>query len=314
MLTAAFATLTRYATWWLAGGVLVGLAAPPLAELMRPLLVPIIFANLILALLRLEFADILSYLRRPVLIGLFVFVSLIVCPVVMWLVAGWLGLPAGLAMGLILMTAAPPITSAPSFALIMGLDAAFSIACVVVAHMLVPLTLPVMALWLLDLQLDISLAEFMGRLAVLIGTSFAIAAALKRWVLPPARLRRAMSTIDALAVICLVIFAIAIMDGVTAFFIERPGLMLLTVIAAFAANAALQFAGAALFLKPGRQVAFTAGHMLGNCNMGLILAVLADRADFSVIAFFALAQLPMYMLPLIAVPAYRRLMPAETDQ
>ena len=62
-----------------------------------------------------------------------------------------------------------------------------------------------------------------------------------------------------------------------------------------------------LFLGPGRQIAFTAGHMLGNCNMGLILAVLADRAPFEVIAFFALAQLPMYMLPLAAVPLYRRL-------
>lgn len=307
MLTAALATLTRHATWWLAGGVLVGLAVPPLAELMRPLLVPIIFANLILALLRLDFADILGYLRRPVLIGIFVAISLIACPIAMWGVTAWLGLPAGLAMGLVLMTAAPPITSAPSFALIMGLDAAFSVACVVVSHILVPLTLPIMALWLLDLELDISLPEFMGRLAVLVGASFAIAWALKRWALPPARLRRAMTTIDALAVVCLVSFAIAIMDGVTAFLIDQPRLLLLTIAAAFAANAALQVLGAAVFLRGGRRIAFTAGHMLGNCNMGLILAVLADRADFAVIAFFALAQLPMYMLPLVAVPIYKRL-------
>ena len=307
MLTAALAHLARYATWWLAGGVLIGLAAPPLAELLRPLLVPIIFANLILALLRLQFADILGYLRRPVLIGLFVAVSLIACPVVMWLVTGWIGLPAGLAVGLILMAAAPPITSAPSFALIMGLDAAFSIACVVVSHVLVPLTLPVMALWLLDLELDISTGEFMGRLAAMIGGSFAIAWALKRWLVTPAVLARHLRSIDGIAVLCLVVFAIAIMDGVSAFLLSRPDFIALTVLCAFAANALLQAAGAGLFLGSGRRIGFTAGHMLGNCNMGLVLAVLADRAEFEVIVFFALAQLPMYMLPLVAVPLYRRL-------
>ena len=98
------------------------------------------------------------------------------------------------------------------------------------------------------------------------------------------------------------------MDGVTDFLFAKPALVALTVVCAFAANALLQLLGAGLFLKSGRQIGFTAGHMLGNCNMGLIIAVLADRADFAVIAFFALAQLPMYMLPLVAVPAYKRLL------
>ena len=69
---------------------------------------------------------------------------------------------------------------------------------------------------------------------------------------------------------------------------------------------ALQVLGAVAFLPAGRQVAFTAGHMAGNCNMALILAVLADSAQQEVVIFFALAQLPMYMLPLLANRIYRR--------
>jgi BASS family bile acid:Na+ symporter len=42
--------------------------------------------------------------------------------------------------------------------------------------------------------------------------------------------------------------------------------------------------------------------------MALILAVLANRAEMEVIIFFALAQLPMYMLPVIATRIYRRLL------
>ncbi|MDP6346164.1 MAG: hypothetical protein QF491_21695, partial [Alphaproteobacteria bacterium] len=60
------------------------------------------------------------------------------------------------------------------------------------------------------------------------------------------------------------------------------------------------------FLASGRRLAFTAGHMAGNCNMGLVLAVLADRAAIELVVFFALAQLPMYMLPVIANRIYRR--------
>ncbi len=223
-------------------------------------------------------------------------------------VVGSLGLPAGLVAGLVLMAASAPIMSAPTFALILGLDAAFAIAVVVLNHVLLPFTLPFMALWLLDIELHISLLEFMGRLAFMIGGGFAIALAVKRWLVKPEQLQRHARHLDGLMVVCLVVIAISIMAGVTEFFLARPGFALLTIAAAFIANAGLQVLGALLFLPAGRQLAFTAGHMAGNCNMALILAVLADRADLEVAIFFALAQLPMYMLPLVANRIYQRLL------
>jgi BASS family bile acid:Na+ symporter len=109
-----------------------------------------------------------------------------------------------------------------------------------------------------------------------------------------------------LMVVGLGVIAIAIMAGVTDFFFVRPDYVLLTIAAAFVANAGLQVVGALVFLPAGRKIAFTAGHMAGNCNMALILAVLADRAEMEVVIFFALAQLPMYMLPVVANKVYRR--------
>jgi len=309
--------LARYAPRFLAVGVLLGLAVPPLAEFMRPALTPVIFLNLVLALLRLDFSEVAAYLRRPLLLGGFTLFALVLSPLALWLLltplALWLlltplELPSGLLVGLVLMAAAPPITSAPAFALILRLDAAFAVAAVLVTHLLVPLTLPLLALWLLGIELDISLPEFMGRLAAMIGGSFALAYVLKRWLLSPSFLTARTAQIDGLAVLGLVTFAIAIMAGVTEFFFVRPGYVLLVVVAAFAANALLQVAGAAAFYRAGPMVAFTGGHMTGNCNMGLVLAVLADRAPIDVVVFFALAQLPMYMLPLLAMPVYRRLL------
>ena len=96
------------------------------------------------------------------------------------------------------------------------------------------------------------------------------------------------------------------MAGVTDYFFARPGFVLLVIAAAFAANAGLQVLGTLVFLPAGRRLAFTAGHMAGNCNMALVLAVLADKAQTEVVIFFALAQLPMYMLPVAAKRIYRR--------
>ncbi len=298
--------LARHATKFLAFGVLTGLLLPPLSDFMRPALAPAIFVSLVLALLRLDFGDVLGQIRKPGLLALFTAFGLFLCPVLMAIIVDGIGLPEGLGIGLVLMAASAPIMSAPTFALILGLDAAFAIAVVVLNHVLLPFTLPVMALWLLGLELQISLLEFMGRLALMIGGGFAIAIVIKRWLMGPEQLHRHAGHIDGLMVVCLVVIAVAIMAGVTEYFFARPNFVLLTIAAAFIANAALQVFGALVFLPAGRRRAFTAGHMAGNCNMALILAVLADKAQIEVVIFFALAQLPMYMLPVVANRIYRR--------
>jgi BASS family bile acid:Na+ symporter len=298
--------LARHATKFLAIGVMVGLLLPPLADLMRPALAPAIFINLTLALIRLDFGDVTAFLRRPGLLLVFTGFALFVSPIVMAGAVWALGLPGGLAAALVLMAASAPIASAPTFALILGLDAAFAIAVVVLAHIMLPFTLPIMALWLLGLELQIGLVEFMGRLAFMIGGGFALAIIVKRWLLTPAAKERHAAHLDGLMVVGLMVIGIAIMAGVTAFFFARPGFVFLTIAAAFVANASLQALGSLIFLPAGRRLAFTAGHMAGNCNMALILAVLADRAPMEVVIFFALAQLPMYMLPIVANRVYRR--------
>jgi BASS family bile acid:Na+ symporter len=300
--------LARYATRALALGVLIGLALPPLAELFRPTLAPVIFINMILVLLRLDFSAVFRVFRQPFRLLAVIALLLVASPMAMALALGPIGLPAGLVLGLVLMAAAPPINSAPAFALILGLDAAFAVAVVISAHILVPFTLPLTAQWLLDLDLQISPLELMARLAGFIGGALAVTFVLKRWVLSAAFLQANAKRIDGAAVFGLVVFAIGIMAGVTDVAIARPGYVITVLVAAFIANAGLQALGAGIAWRLGRQRAFTVGHMAGNCNMGLILAVLADRAPLDTVVFFALAQVPMYMLPTIAVPLYRRLL------
>jgi BASS family bile acid:Na+ symporter len=116
--------------------------------------------------------------------------------------------------------------------------------------------------------------------------------------------------LDGVSVATLVLFALAIMDGVTAVALARPGYVVLVTLAAFCANIALQCLGTLAALRLGMRSAITVGLMTGNCNMGLVMVALADKADFDVIVFFAMAQIPMYMLPALLQPIYRRLLAA----
>ena len=47
--------------------------------------------------------------------------------------------------------------------------------------------------------------------------------------------------------------------------------------------------------------------LTGNCNMGLVMVALADKAEFDMVVFFAMGQLPMYMLPGLLYPVYKKL-------
>ncbi len=305
--------LAKHAVACLAGGVLLGLVLPDLAALLRPALAPIVIFNLTGALLRLNFGEVAQFSKRPFLLISATTFALIASPLLMWLVLSPGYLPLGLSAALILMAAAPPITTAPAFALILGLDAAFAVFIVIACHLLTPLTLPLLAASLLGIELEISLIDLMLRLALLIGGSLALTAVLKKTLFKPAVVARHGRRIEGASVFGLILFAIAIMHGVPEMMLARPGFAALTILVAFIANAGLQAAGSLVFWWSGRRIALTVGHMAGNCNMGLILAVLGSGAPPEIVLFFALAQLPMYMLPSLALPLYRRLVDAKAN-
>ena len=302
-----FDFLGQHATLFLAGGVLLGLLLPPLAALARPMLIPGLLIPLVIALLRLDWDALAAYARRPGLVALITVALLLASPALMWLVLKAFSLPPALVQGLTLMAAASPIVSCAAISLILGLDAALAVVVVVVTTALIPFSLPMVALWLLGLRLDINLHTFMLRLALMVGGAFAAALALRRLV-PRQKLQANARMLDGASVASLVMFALAIMDGVTAVALARPGYVVLVTVAAFVANVLLQAIGTLAALRLGMRSAITVGLMAGNCNMGLVMVALADKANFDVIVFFAMAQIPMYMLPALLSPVYRRLL------
>lgn len=297
----------------MAGGVLTGIALPALAALAKPLLVPALMIPLALALLRLDWGAIAQWARRPLLLAALLAWLLLASPVLIWALATplvALGFPPALREALILMAASSPIVSSVAIALAVGLDAGLAIVAVLAATALVPIVLPPVALALAGTTIELPLAAFMLRLALLVGGAYG-AAWLVRRLVPAAALAANAARLDGLAVVNLVVFAVAIMDGITALALERPGYVVAALGSAYAFNLALQVAGYLAFRRLGVRAALTAGLVSGNCNMGLVLVALQGRADFDVLAFFAIAQIPMYTLPALLERFYRRRLAAR---
>lgn len=294
----------------MAGGVLLGLAVPPLAALAKPLLVPTLLIPLTLALVRLDWSAIAAWRHRAGTMTLLIVWLLGVSPVLVWAITSAmlpLGFPEPLRQALVLMAASSPIVSSVAIALIVGLDATLAIVAVLLCTALVPLTLPPMAAALVGVTLKIGVGTFMLRLALLVGPAFAAAWLIRR-VVPPAKLAAQREALDGLTVINLLLFGLAIMDGVTAYAVQNPGYVALALAAAYAFNLVLQGAAYVAFGRLGRREALSAALVSGNCNMGLVLVALDGRASFEVTVFFALAQIPMYTLPALLARPYRRLL------
>ncbi len=296
--------LARHATTVLATGVFVGLMLPPLAAAMRPLLVPSVFVLLCAAFYRLDWGAVAGHVQRPILIAVVAVWLLGIMPIAMWLVVDALGVSPALASALVLMASAPPIISSMPFAQLLRLDVPLAAVAVFVGTLIVPITIPIMALNLLGLEIDIGSLELMLRLVLLAGGAVAVATTL-RVAVPAARREPVGRGVDALLVVFMVVFAIAIMDGVTATLLARPAFVFAMIGSAFIANLGLQAVGACVFAALGARQALTVGLINGNRNMALILAALAGSTEYDMLLFFAVGQIPIYVLPALLGPLYR---------
>jgi BASS family bile acid:Na+ symporter len=158
----------------------------------------------------------------------------------------------------------------------------------------------------------------MQRLAVFVGGAFVVALVI-RWLAGNERVTRLGGPISGIAVLMLIVFGIGVVDGVTETMLMQPGRVLLFALCAFIANFGLQAIGGLLFLglvRAGtldRRQALTTALATGNRNLAVLVAVLGDNADADLLLFLAVNQFPMYFVPVLLGPIYRRLLRREND-
>jgi BASS family bile acid:Na+ symporter len=303
----ALGWLGRRATAAIAGGVFVGLLLPPAAALLRPLLLPAILLPFVVALLRLDWTALRRDLRRPLLPALAVGWGLLASPALVAAALAPLPIEPGLRAAMVTTAACAPLMASGALALLLGLEVGLAVLVTVLATALVPFTLPPLALGLAGLVVPLDPMALSLRLLLLVLPSFALARGL-RALIGRQRLAALADPLAGLAVLGLVLFAVGIMDGVTARAVAEPGMVAGCLLAAAALNVALQGLTATIAWPCGRRRALTLGLVAGNNNLGLVIAAMLDRASQDLLVFVAMAQLPIYLLPLLQQPLYRRLL------
>jgi predicted Na+-dependent transporter len=306
MILRVLAFLGRHGTGMLAGGLFIGLVLPPLATLLRSWLTPLVFLITTATLLGIEWRAVLGHLRRPGRLALVLGWSLLATPVLCDAASRLAGLPDGLAQAIVLWSASAPLTSTPAIALLLGLDPALALVAVVGGTFLMPFTLPPLVLGLIGLELGIGVVPLMVHLVIFVGGA-ALAAALVYRLVGVEALRRRAIELSGLNVLFLILFAVSIMDGMQAMLLASPARVLLYVAVAMAASVLLQGLSFLAFCWMDRRAALTVGLFGGNRNMALTWANLGPVTSPELALFFVTVQAPIYLLPALLQPLYRRL-------
>jgi BASS family bile acid:Na+ symporter len=295
----------RQGSTLLALGIFAGVFIPPLAALFRDVVTITVAGLMTLVLLRVDPAQVLSYLRRPVLVAALTFWLLLAMPVLTYGVTLAAGLEGPLGAALVISAMGCAATSSPAFARMVGLDGEISLVVALVTTLLIPFTAPPLALGLMGIDLAISLGGLMTRLALVVGLPLLISIAI-RAVVSKGTLTRVGPAVDGAVVWLVVLYGFGVMDGMLARLLQEPAWLLGGLALAFAGNLGMNAATALVFLPAGRRLALAGGLLAGNRNMALFLAVLPAATDERILLFFALCQFPLFLSPFLLRPVYAR--------
>ena len=303
------AHMGRRATTLLPFSLLLGLLFQDIAAAARPLLMPLAVTLLMLALARVDWDRLSALLRRPGLAIALSLLNLIAVPLVVWPIWQGLGLWPGLVAALCLSAMAPGIISAATTATFLRLDSSLALLISLFTNFLVPFTLPPLALWLLGLDLKIGLLDLSLRLGLIVALALVGSIVIRRFL--GAKVAETGPALDGLSVVVLMIFAIPLMDGVVARAMAEPVKLGGFIAGAFAGMLLCNLVMAVAMLPIlDRRIALTAGYCSGGRHNALLMAVLPITADPDIFLFIAAVQFPIYLIPTLLQPLYRRLLPS----
>lgn len=305
---AALSFVGRHGTAFAAVSVFVGLAAPPLAAAIKPYLGEAIIIMLTLAFLRVDPVELRHYFTRPGLIAAATLWIMLIVPAALGALFHAVGIKEslpGLYFMLVLQMSAPGLMSSPALAALMGLDAALTLASLIVCTAVTPLSASLFTHIFLGTALASPVAFGLRLAAIIAGC--AAAAQVVRWLAGRAWVERQRDRFDGLSVIAMFCFAVAAMDGVPDHIRNDPLLVAELTALAFALALGLIGLTALVFARAGRGRAFAIGLIAGNRNIGLMLAATGFAVPDLAWLYFALAQFPIYLLPHLLKPLAKRL-------
>ena len=302
----SFAFLAKNAPLFMLGGVVIGLSMPSIAEVIRPLVVPISVVMAVVSMLRIEPAKLLATFQRPIFLGLAALFVLLVLPVVTFILAKTLGLPGWLVTGLTFASAAPPLSSAAAFAILVRVDPGLVTGIAIPATLLAPATVWMLTSAFPGLGEGVELGALVLRLSGIILGALVVALLIRRF-LGEERVTAWGMGLDGVTVVLVMLIGIGVMHDIGLAFRSAPGLLLgILTLTALVSYGSLIITMATFWLI-GRDEAFAVGLCGGVKNMAVMVAAVLGTVDPRISLVVITAQFPIFLSPLLMRPLFARL-------
>jgi len=197
---------------------------------------------------------------------------------------------------LVVFAAAPPLSSATSFSLLLGYNSRITLQVTLLASLLTPVIGP-LCFEVIGVSTNIELTLMMTRIAVMILGGFAIGIFLQS-ILGKQKIDNYPQAFNGVFAIVIVFFLFPLFDGVVNYFIEKPllsaAILLLAIVLNLGGNLMIRLLGRKI---TDEDTANALGLMFGNRNLSIYLVVLPFNPLLSI--FIAASQFPMYCTPAI---------------
>jgi predicted Na+-dependent transporter len=305
----ALAWLGALGTRAVAALVFIGVAVPPLGELLKPYVTEAIFLLLCISFMRVDIGALRDHLRRPGLVIASTAWTMLAVPLIIGTLSHAAGLDADspdLFLAVMLQAVASPMMAAPSLAALMGLDATLVLVTLVTSTALVPFTAPLFASIFFGTALTLSPSALGLKLAAILAGSLMVAGAI-RWVAGAAAINRHKLPIDGINIVILLVFVSAVMGHVAGQLFADPLRTAGVTILAFMIFFLLVGVTTLVFRAAGRERALALGLMVSQRNMGLMVAATDGLLPGTTWLYFAMSQFPIYLAPQLLKPIAARL-------
>ncbi|MEL6167810.1 MAG: hypothetical protein AAFR35_03915 [Pseudomonadota bacterium] len=290
----------RRGPFFLVAGLVVGLLSPTASEFVRPWVGALIALLLVVTGARVGAAkvfgrpgDLGPVLRR---IG----VLQVICPIAAFAVfAGMGALHHPMALAIVLMLAAPSVTGAPNFAIMIGALPDAGMRLLVIGTALFPAT----AL-LIFLLADPggsgpmgALTQSLGLLAVIL-VSVGLGLVIRQNV-PGLGDTLPQRTLDGIAALLLAVVVVGLMSAIGPLLRDNPLTLVGWLMAACGINFGLVLLTYAVCLRFGLDDPISTAIYAGNRNIALFLVVLPEEFAAPMMIFVGCYQIPMYLTPVL---------------
>lgn len=283
----------RHGRWSLVAGLIGGLSLPGLALILKDWLPQLIAALLFVSAYRIGPQAVFGNIGDMRRTATHVLVLQLVAPLLAIAAlssAGSLNTAPGIAAVLVL--AAPSVTGAPSFAILMGKSPDRAMQLLLTGTALFPLTV-IPVFWALPViptlsEVLLSAGRLLGVIFLAVGAAF-----LLRRTKPLENQERA--ALDGVAALLLAVVVIGLMSAMGPALRQTPYELLAWLAFALALNFGLQ---SAAYTFTGSKNAGSA-IVAGNRNIALFLVALPPEVVEQLLLFIGCYQIPMYLTPLV---------------